>query len=491
LEAFVFKSDRRLTSPNPLLLAQLTNKRGRKMINIVKRVSVVVGALMFTAVSAIAIAQDVITVNPYQDEYLIMVGTEYDLSSGKLFYIPSNEDGTFGTVSVVADIGYRAGAGIADFDNDGNLDFVAGAREDYSGVANFYLFKNGGNGNFVKYLIASDIPCPERVGTFAVADFDENGFKDFVVPINLSYDIYLFTNNSDNTFAVSKLEPLSAGAAKEGDFNEDGHMDFVITDYFNAKVYLYEGDGSGGFNVQELFTVVGSYRAEQITVGDFNEDGHLDIIVDDFIPYGGGGHLYLGDGTGNFTFGSTVYSRPVNGAWTYGLDSFDFDKDGHRDLILSSYEYPPTGLVFIMKGNGDGTFQDAEKIDMEPLGSVFPVTPAEIPVPTVAIDIKPGSDPNSINLGSKGVVPVAVLTTTEFDASNVDPATVRFADAEPVHWAMEDVDGDGDMDLLFHFKTQELNLTEASTEAALTCTTEDGIDIQGTDTVKIVPQENK
>jgi len=51
----------------------------------------------------------------------------------------------------------------------------------------------------------------------------------------------------------------------------------------------------------------------------------------------------------------------------------------------------------------------------------------------VKIDIKPGSDPNSINIGSKGVVPIALLTTADFDASRVNPATVKFADAAPVH----------------------------------------------------------
>jgi len=101
------------------------------------------------------------------------------------------------------------------------------------------------------------------------------------------------------------------------------------------------------------------------------------------------------------------------------------------------------------------------------------------------IDIKPGSYPNSINLGSKGVVPVAVLTTEDFDASSVDPSTVEFAGASPLRWTMEDVDGDGDTDLLFHFKTQELALDENSTEASLTCYTHDGEFIWGKDTVNI------
>ena len=104
----------------------------------------------------------------------------------------------------------------------------------------------------------------------------------------------------------------------------------------------------------------------------------------------------------------------------------------------------------------------------------------------VEIDIKPGDDPNPINLKAKGVVPVAVLTTDDFDASNVDPVSVLFAGATPLRWVMEDVDLDGDMDLLFFFKNQELELDENSTEATLTGLTFEGVPILGQDAVVVV-----
>jgi len=112
---------------------------------------------------------------------------------------------------------------------------------------------------------------------------------------------------------------------------------------------------------------------------------------------------------------------------------------------------------------------------------------ANEPLIEVSIDIKPGSYPNSINLKSKGVVAVAVLTTVDFDASTVDPATVEFAGATPLRWTLEDVDNDGDLDMLFHFDTQTLQLNENSTEATLTGETVGGQEFTGTDTVRIVP----
>lgn len=86
----------------------------------------------------------------------------------------------------------------------------------------------------------------------------------------------------------------------------------------------------------------------------------------------------------------------------------------------------------------------------------------------IAIDIKPGNEQNNINLNSKGVVPVAVLTTEQFDAATVNPATALFAGAAPDHWSFEDIDGDGDEDIIFHFRTQQLNLNQDSTQATLT-----------------------
>ncbi|MHC4326167.1 MAG: hypothetical protein ACYSUX_18000 [Planctomycetota bacterium] len=123
----------------------------------------------------------------------------------------------------------------------------------------------------------------------------------------------------------------------------------------------------------------------------------------------------------------------------------------------------------------------------------------------VQIDIKPGSDENNINLGSRGVVPVAVLTTDDFDAATVNPATAQFAGAAPVHWSLEDVDGDGDEDVIFHFRTQELDLDADSTVAILTAqlTGQMGLmsarsaapvsggTISGSDEVNIVSSKNK
>jgi len=111
-----------------------------------------------------------------------------------------------------------------------------------------------------------------------------------------------------------------------------------------------------------------------------------------------------------------------------------------------------------------------------------------VPPLDVVIDIKPWSDPNSINLKSKGVIPVAILTTDEFDAAMVDPDTVLFAGAMPVHFALEDVDNDGDMDMILHFNTQDTDIMPGDTEATLTAQTYDGKAFFGTDSVRTIPK---
>jgi len=109
----------------------------------------------------------------------------------------------------------------------------------------------------------------------------------------------------------------------------------------------------------------------------------------------------------------------------------------------------------------------------------------------VDVDIKPGSWPNSINTKNKGVIPVAILGTQDFDVADVDVTTLAFGPggAAPVHdpaGHYEDVNGDGLTDLVSHYATQETGLQVGHTEACVTGETLDGIPIEGCDAVRIV-----
>lgn len=111
----------------------------------------------------------------------------------------------------------------------------------------------------------------------------------------------------------------------------------------------------------------------------------------------------------------------------------------------------------------------------------------------IQIAIKPGSDINSVNTDSMGVIAVAVLTSEDFDALQVDPDTARFGPAEATkahsQAHVEDVDYDGDMDLVFHFRTQETGIQCGDIEATLTGETWDGIPVSGADSVNTVSCE--
>ncbi|MFC1550003.1 T9SS type A sorting domain-containing protein [Candidatus Neomarinimicrobiota bacterium] len=117
----------------------------------------------------------------------------------------------------------------------------------------------------------------------------------------------------------------------------------------------------------------------------------------------------------------------------------------------------------------------------------------------VEIDIMPGDESNLINCTKEtGVLPVAILSTSSFNATTIDHTTVRIGKGGT--WAaekhinkktgipkrhVEDVDEDGDMDLVFHFKYGETGITCEDTDACLRGETYSGTVITGCSPISI------
>jgi hypothetical protein len=109
---------------------------------------------------------------------------------------------------------------------------------------------------------------------------------------------------------------------------------------------------------------------------------------------------------------------------------------------------------------------------------------------TIGIDIKPDGFPNSINPYSRGVIPVAILGSDTFDVADVDVTTLAFgpggAAIAHLNGHLQDVNSDGIMDLMLHFRTQDSGITCGDESATLTGETLDGQPIEGTDSIQTV-----
>ncbi len=239
----------------------------------------------------------------------------------------------------------------------------------------------------------------------------------------------------------------------------------------------------------------------------------LRVIVSD-------GVLSAGATSGVFAVGNNAplvaIDTPDDGAVYSGLQNVDFvgagfdPEDGLLDGASLSWSSDLDGAI----GNGEELTVNASALtegihtvaltvtDADGLSSSDVVTiqvfrvapPPPPPVIDVDIEVKPGSDPAPVNTGSKGVTPVAILTSEDFDATTADPDTLCFGDAanpqdngdcSEAHGRghREDVDGDGDTDLMLHFETQETGIEPGDTEACLTGQTFDGDDIAGCDEI--------
>jgi FG-GAP-like repeat/Bacterial Ig-like domain (group 3) len=199
---------------------------------------------------------------------------------------------------------------------------------------------------------AGNEPIPVVAG-----DFDGDGIPDVVLgDINVNstglHTLTLYLSGGGigaYRTPVSITLPssfMSPSALAVGDFNNDGNLDLAVAGDNANQVLILLGQGNGSFVIAG--TASTGTGPNSIAVGDFNGDGNADLAVTN--QFSSSVTILLGNGAGVFT---PVGASPATDSFPYSVAVGDFNGDGKQDLAVANYfGYDVTVLL----GNGDGTF---------------------------------------------------------------------------------------------------------------------------------------
>jgi len=236
-------------------------------------------------------------------------------------------------------------AAVADFNGDGKLDLVSDVQ---AGSGKLGITLGNGDGTFkaaVPYQVGGN---PQSV---AIGDVNGDGHLDLVVANFDSNTVSVLLNNGDGTYqsASNYATPTGPQAVALGDFNGDGTNDIVVSTLNSANAFsVLLNKGNGTFKPAINF---GSFGGAPIAVGDFNGDHKLDILANSLLA---GFQVQLGNGKGGFVPAAAV---PGVNAYGYGpglLVVGHFNADTNLDFALGVYA---EAKVIVGLGKGDGTFQ--------------------------------------------------------------------------------------------------------------------------------------
>jgi enediyne biosynthesis protein E4 len=329
-------------------------------------------------------------------------------SSNRLYH--NNRDGTFTDVTAKAGLldvaGWACGVCVGDYNNDGFEDLFL----TYYGQNR--LYRNNGDGTFTDVTAKAGLLYPHtRFGSGCTfVDYNRDGLLDLFVSNYVEIDLanaprpsldvpncnydgvptncgpnglvapshFLYRNNGDGTFTdVSKESGIASlrgyGFTAVGfDADEDGWQDiFVACD--STPSYLLLNNHDGTFREEALLRGValssdGHVLAGMgVGVGDYDLDGHLDILKTHFQNQATG--LYHNNGKGEFedvTASAGLASERRFISWGTGL--VDFDNDGHPDILvvtgtvypelekLNPAKFPARSPRIVFRNQGNGTF---------------------------------------------------------------------------------------------------------------------------------------
>lgn len=293
--------------------------------------------------------------------------------------LKSNGDGTY-LPPVIYETGYGMTIGevvLYDMDGDGDLDAVA-SIPDHNGLTNkLALWRNNGAGSFAPRTLFNAGPGPMGI---AVADFTGDGFPD-VVTCNNGYiagsenTISLLRHNGQTGSGAGFLAPVNTIVGDDclriaaADIDGDGDLDIAVGRAGGGgnAISVLRNNGTGEFGSQVNYDPApGAYvRSPAVVLADMNNDGHPDLISS---GAQNGGQVYgmvvirLNDGTG--AFGSPLVFQ-LN-SYTYNLDSIavgDLNADGWLDVFGSHPSGRANDGFSVLLSNGSGGFGPVQQYE--------------------------------------------------------------------------------------------------------------------------------
>ena len=281
-----------------------------------------------------------------------------NIESNRLY----ENDGVMGFTNITSQAGLMVlnhiifGASWGDYNNDGWLDLFVSSRNIGSTTTANILYKNNGNGTFEDVTVSAGLETI-NYATFCAAffDFNNDGWQDIYTANDREPENLLYKNNGDGTFTEVGATTgtnivMNAMSTTIGDYNNDGWLDIYVTNTFDGNV-LFRNNGDETFT--NVATSTGTIM-ESVAFGavflDADNDADIDLYVSgmldddtDFLAAA----FYENDGTENYTI-PTNSGFQVDLARSFSNAIGDVDNDGYPEIVVLNYE---PNNIFLWKNN--------------------------------------------------------------------------------------------------------------------------------------------